>query len=139
VQEVFTVLVQKLPEFTYDRHQGFRRWLRTVTLNKWRDACRRRAARPALPNEHALAEATALDGPDGVEDAEYQQHLVSRALEIMQAEFHPVTWQTCWQFVVDGRPAADVARDLGISVNTVYLAKGRVLRRLRSELEGLLD
>ena len=30
VQEVFTLLVRKLPEFTYDHNKGFRNWLRTV-------------------------------------------------------------------------------------------------------------
>ncbi len=34
VQEVFVTLLQVLPTFTYDRHKSFRRWLRTVTLNK---------------------------------------------------------------------------------------------------------
>ena len=43
------------------------------------------------------------------------------------------------EFVVRDRPAADVAAELGISVNSVYLAKSRVLRRLREELAGLLD
>jgi len=41
--------------------------------------------------------------------------------------------------VVDGRAANDVASDLGISVNAVYLARGRVLRRLREGLEGLME
>jgi RNA polymerase sigma-70 factor (ECF subfamily) len=139
VQEVFTVLVRKLPEFRYDRTQSFRRWLRTMTLNKWRDACRRRAARPGQPNEAALADAAGPDPAGSLEEAEYRQYLVGRALELMQAEFEPVTWTACWRFVVEGRPAAEVARDLGVSVNAVYLAKGRVLRRLRAELEGLLD
>src|SRR5665811_132490 len=37
VQDVFTVLVRKLPAFRYDPHKTFRGWLRTVALNKWRD------------------------------------------------------------------------------------------------------
>src|SRR5713101_367175 len=37
VQEVFVTLLQVLPTFTYDRQQSFRRWLRTITLNKWRN------------------------------------------------------------------------------------------------------
>src|SRR5215469_10776017 len=37
VQDVFTVLVQKLPEFRYDRQRSFRAWLKTVLLNKWRE------------------------------------------------------------------------------------------------------
>src|SRR5436305_13983614 len=36
VQDVFVTLIQVLPTFTYERHQSFRRWLWTVTINKWR-------------------------------------------------------------------------------------------------------
>jgi len=42
IQDVFLVLARKLPDFTYDRRQSFRGWLRTVTLNKWRESARRR-------------------------------------------------------------------------------------------------
>ena len=47
-QDVFTTLFQKLPEFTYDRHKSFRAWLRTVTLNHWRDRQRRIATRTLI-------------------------------------------------------------------------------------------
>jgi RNA polymerase sigma-70 factor (ECF subfamily) len=139
VQEVFAVLVRKLPEFVYDRRQSFRRWLHTVTRNKWRDACRRRGVLPRESGADGLEEVATPDGADALAEAEYRQHLVRRALEVMQADFEPATWKACWEFVVNGRPAADIARELGISANAVHLAKGRVLRRLRTELEGLLD
>ena len=58
---------------------------------------------------------------------------------MIQAEFQPATWRTFWECVVAGRPAADVARSLGVGANAVYLAKGRVRRRLRQDLDGLLD
>jgi RNA polymerase sigma-70 factor (ECF subfamily) len=73
------------------------------------------------------------------EEEEYRQALVARALAMMQAEFQPATWRACWEFVVCDRPAAEVAAELGLSVNAVYLAKSRVLRRLRERLAGLLD
>ena len=57
----------------------------------------------------------------------------------MKTDFQPATWRACWENVVEGRPAAEVARELGITVNAVYLAKSRVLRRLHQELDGLLD
>ena len=74
-----------------------------------------------------------------IEEEEYRRYLVRRALGLMQAEFEPATWKACWEFVVHDRPAAEVAAELGLSVNAVYLAKSRVLRRLRAELRGLLD
>ncbi len=42
VQDVFTLLLKKLPEFEYDRKQSFRGWLRMVTRNKWKENRRRR-------------------------------------------------------------------------------------------------
>jgi RNA polymerase sigma-70 factor (ECF subfamily) len=57
----------------------------------------------------------------------------------MQAEFAETTWRACWESAVGGRPAAEVAAALGISVGAVYVAKSRVLGRVRQELAGLLD
>ena len=138
VQDVLTLLVQKMPAFRYEPGQSFRGWLRTVTMNKWRDGGRRR--NPAAP----VADTPAVDAlpaaaPDPFEEVEYRRHLVSRALRVMQAEFEPTTWKACWEFVVSDRPAAEVAAELGVSVDVVYAAKSRVLRRLREELAGLLD
>jgi RNA polymerase sigma-70 factor (ECF subfamily) len=138
VQDVFTTLVQKLPEFTYDRRKSFRNWLRTVLVNKWRDRQRRHAL-PVTAGAEALAEIAAPDDRDAFWEGEHRRHLLRRALELMQAEFTPATWKACWEFAAEGRPAADVAAELGISENAVYIAKSRVFRRLRQELDGLLD
>jgi RNA polymerase sigma-70 factor (ECF subfamily) len=139
VQEVFTVLVRKLPEFTYDREKSFRSWLRTVTLNKWRDF-RRRHSEQTLPTENgALAELPAPATDDSLAEKEYRQLLIRRALQIMQADFEPTTWKACWECAAEDRPAAEVAAELGMSLGAVYVAKARVLSRLRQELAGLLD
>jgi RNA polymerase sigma-70 factor (ECF subfamily) len=139
VQEVFAVLVAKLPEFVYDRQKGFRSWLRTILHNKWRDRQRRKAAEPAIEAAGALANQASPAETDTFWEIEYRQHLVGRALELMQSEFQPTTWRACWEVVVSGRSAAEVAAELGITVDSVYSAKSRVLRRLRNELEGLLE
>lgn len=139
VQEVLTVLVQKLPEFQYDQKQRFRGWLWTITCNKWRDLCRRRGASPVEMANGALPEVTAPDNADALAEAEYRQYLVVRAFKLMRAEFQTTTWQACWEHVVADRPATEVAKELGITVNAVYLAKSRVLSRLRQEMAGLLD
>jgi RNA polymerase sigma-70 factor (ECF subfamily) len=139
VQDVFTVLVARMPGFCYDRTRSFRAWLQTVLLNKWRNRCRRPPIISLDPAGPDLGLRAAPPGACALEETEYREHLVGRALRLMQAEFTPPTWKACWEFVVRGRPAAEVAAELGLSVNAVYLAKSRVLRRLREELEGLLD
>lgn len=137
VQDLFTVLVQKLPQFEYDQGKSFRAWLKTILMNRWRNGRRRALANP-VQGDAALETVGEEDVPE-FEESEYRNHVVRRCLELMQAEFQTVTWKACWEFVVHDRPAAEVAAELGISVNAVYLAKSRVLRRLREELSGLLE
>jgi RNA polymerase sigma-70 factor (ECF subfamily) len=138
VQDVFVLLVRKLPEFRYDPGKRFRGWLWTVTLNKWRERCRRQAPLTQAGGV-ALDELPVPAPAPGVEVAEYNQYLTLRALEVMRKEFQPQTWQAFWQCVAQGRPVAEVARELGTTENAIYIGNGRVLRRLREELQGLLD
>jgi RNA polymerase sigma-70 factor (ECF subfamily) len=139
VQEVYTILVQKLPQFCYDKDKGFRKWLRTVIHNKWRERARRRQPAARGGQESALADLPAPEEPDALSEAEYCQQLIRRALHLMQTEFSASTWKACWEHVMVGRPAAEVAAELGICVGAVYVAKSRVLCRLRQELAGLLE
>jgi RNA polymerase sigma-70 factor (ECF subfamily) len=138
VQDVFLVLVRKLPEFTYDPQKSFRNWLRTVFMNKSRER-RRRHAGPAPAGEAGLSGLAAPDEVVLIDEADHQKHLTLRALQLMQAELESNTWRACWEQVVRGRPAAEVAAELGMTVNAAYLARGRVLRRLRQEMKGLLE
>ena len=139
VQEVLVLLVQKLPEFTYDPAQSFRGWLRRVMQNKWRDFHRLRRVPLAEESAAGLPDADDHDAAAAFEEAEYQQYVVKQALELMQAEFQPETWKACWEYMIVGKPAEAVAKELGLTVNAVYLAKSRVLSRLREELAGFLD
>jgi RNA polymerase sigma-70 factor (ECF subfamily) len=138
VQDVLTVLVQKLPQFAYDPRRSFRNWLRTITLNKWREQVRRRQPAGLRPQDLDDASLAVPDGALTFAGDEYRRYVVRRALQLMQSEFQPSTWKACWELVVSGRPAAAVAAELGLSEGAVYVAKCRVLRRLRQELAGLL-
>jgi RNA polymerase sigma-70 factor (ECF subfamily) len=138
VQEVFLALVRELPTFRYDPGRSFRGWLRTLLLNLWRDRARR--AGPPLPvDPAALDERPGPEPGAGVEEVEYRRHMARQALRLMQRDFQPATWTACWETKVTGRPAAEVAAELGLSVAAVHAATSRVLRRLRQELEGFLD
>jgi RNA polymerase sigma-70 factor (ECF subfamily) len=138
VQDVFTILVEKLPGFRYDPEKCFRAWLKTVLVNRCRNQLRRQSVERRAPDADVETLAAADAVPE-LAEAEYRQYLVARALALMQSEFQPITWQACHEHVVRGRPAAEVAGELGITPNAVYLARSRVLRRLREELQGLLD
>lgn len=142
VQEVFVILVQTLPKFDYDQHQSFRGWLRTVTLNKWRDGRKRDSGKRSdqLPDDpRELAKLAVTDDVEAFWETEYRQHLARNALRVMQADFQTATWRAFWEHAVCERTAPDVAAELGMTVGAVYAAKIRVLDRLRAELGGMLD
>ncbi|MBN9522832.1 sigma-70 family RNA polymerase sigma factor [bacterium] len=141
VQDVFAVLVQKLPTFDYDTHGRFRGWLWTVTRRRWVER-RRRARLPLDPARDPAELPDADDPPDtgvGVEEAEFRAHLLRNVLPTLRGNFHASTWQAFWKHVVEGRPAAAVAAEEGVSVAAVYKAKLRVTAHLSRELGDLLN
>jgi RNA polymerase sigma-70 factor (ECF subfamily) len=60
-------------------------------------------------------------------------------LELVEPLFEPTTVAAFRRVVFDEARPAQAAAELGISVNAVFLAKSRVLNRLRQEAEGLID
>ena len=70
-------------------------------------------------------------------EQEYRDYLINRALQVMKADFKPSTWQACWEHVARSRPVAEVAAELGITEKAVYLAKARVLRRLKDAITAI--
>jgi RNA polymerase sigma-70 factor (ECF subfamily) len=138
VQDVLMTLLERLPGFDYNPGRSFRNWLCTITRNKCREHHRRQQCRRGAPLDDQ-ADARQKDPGAAIADGDYRAYVLGRALSLMRQEFQPATWQACWEHVVQGRPAQEVAAELHMTVNSVYLAKSRVLRRLRRELEGLLD
>jgi RNA polymerase sigma-70 factor (ECF subfamily) len=138
VEEVFGVLVDNLPQFRYDPAQPFSGWVWAITLDTF--AARRRRLAASHPSGEGELIPIPAGGPGGgFGELEYRQYLVQRTLELIRREFEPATWRAFREFAVAGRPAEEVARDLGIGTLGVYLATARTLRRLRTYLAGLLD
>lgn len=137
VQDVFAVLVQKLPTFDYDEHGRFRGWLWTVTRRRWVE--RRRRAKLPLDAARDPAELPDADAETGLEEIEFRAHLLRNVLPTLRGSFHDSTWQAFWKHVVEGRPAAAVAAEEGVSIASVYKAKLRVTAHLSKELGDLLN
>jgi RNA polymerase sigma-70 factor (ECF subfamily) len=136
VQDVFVILLGRLPRFDYDPSRSFRAWLSTVTRH---EAFRRLGDRTGAALPADSADAVAASASCDAEDREYAAWLMQRAARLIERDFEPVTWQAFHRYVLDDRPAAEVAVELGITRNAVYLSSNRVLARLRQDLAGLLD
>ena len=139
VQEVLSKLVLKLREFNYRPDQSFRAWLRTVTVNQAKDFQLRASNRAGVGLSAIPEPRNPSDAIDLFDHREYCRFLVARGRELIRHEFTPQTWDAFWKYAAEGRSAADVAAELGISANAVRVAKCRVLGRLRQELDGLLE
>ena len=72
-------------------------------------------------------------------DQQHDQHVLARIIESIEREFEPTTVQAFRRLTFDLQSAADVAAALGLTVPAVYIAKSRVLRRIRQEAAGMLD
>jgi RNA polymerase sigma-70 factor (ECF subfamily) len=72
-------------------------------------------------------------------DEQHDQYVLRCLLDLMELEFEPTTVQAFQRVALDGAAAEEVGRELGLSVGAVYVAKSRVLKRIREEAEGLID
>jgi len=144
-QEVFGAVAASIEGFHRERPGGsFRGWLWTIARNKIRDHFRRlrgeAQARGGTDGQAWLAQLPA-DAPEPMAaDARpaYHDSLENRAVEQVRAEAEERTWQAFWVAAVEGRPAAEVADQLGMSIQAVYDAKYRVRRKIRQQFGDLL-
>ena len=65
------------------------------------------------------------------------QQLTKRALDQVESEFEPKTWQAFWRSTVDGIATEIVARELSISSAAVRQSRSRILRRIRQRMGDL--
>jgi RNA polymerase sigma-70 factor (ECF subfamily) len=143
-QEVFGVLVARIVDFRRDRpNDTFRGWLRTITRNKIRDHFRHRVrsvvgqgGSDANQLLAQVAQALPETPSSELEDAEGRA-LDQAVVELVRASVEPHTWQAFWMVSIEGRPAAHVADELGMTAAAVYKAKYRVIRRFRQEWADL--
>jgi RNA polymerase sigma-70 factor (ECF subfamily) len=142
-QEVFRRVACAVKGWTPDPERGtFRGWLVRIThnlvLNQLRGA-RRHVKATGDSNMLQLLDAL----PDGHDEQteelerEYRRHLFALAAEAIEKEFTRSTWEAFWKTSVDGASPSAVAAELSISVGAVYIARSRVLARLRQKVQAL--
>jgi RNA polymerase sigma-70 factor, ECF subfamily len=144
-QDVLLTVVKHLPTFEHSGNRGaFRSWLRTIvcsrTSNYWRATG---ASTQAIGGSGATAALQQIADPDSdlnrQWDQEHDRYVIRCLLDLIEAEFEPATLRAFRRLAIDGASGAEVAQELGMSVAAVYVAKSRVLLRIRQQAEGLID
>ena len=141
-QDVMRAVSGAIARFDYDREKGsFRDWLFRVTRNKLTDFTRRRPRQAAGSGETAvldLLESQPAATPD--EDAwerQWKQRVFEYACEQVKGEFEERTWRAFWASAVEDRDVKAIAAELGMTAGAVYVAKSRVLSRIRRAVEEI--
>lgn len=142
MQDVMRSVSSAIGRLDYDRNQGtFRGWLFTITRNKVFNFLSARRTRPqgsgdSATNRMLESHADANDGSDEWE-TDYQRRLAALAMERVKSEFQENTWRAFWLTAVAGVAVAEVSREVGLSNGAIYVAKSRVLARLKAEVEAM--
>jgi RNA polymerase sigma-70 factor (ECF subfamily) len=142
-QEVFLAVSSAVERWDPDPARGkFRNWLFRIARNLMINLLAKQRRHPQGSGKTQIRELLeAQPAPNGEDSAlfehQYKREAFRWAAERVRLDFRDSTWQAFWQTAVEEQPCADVAQRLGMSVGAVYIARSRVMARLRQKIERL--
>jgi RNA polymerase sigma-70 factor (ECF subfamily) len=143
-QDVLTAVAGAVGRLDYDPRRGaFRNWLFTVVRRKLMNRQSRRKHRDLASGDAAtqrlLEECPAPEAEEADWQEEWQRRLYEWACTRVRREVTDATWQAFWRTAVDGEPVKQAAAELGLSAGAVYIARSRVLARLRELVQSVQE
>lgn len=143
-QETMCNIVRVICDFKYDPSRGsFRGWLLTVVRNSLRKRYRLAQHQSLGSGDtgvhellHQSPDSSSLSA-DAAWDREYELWLFHKVANWIKGEFQSKTWDAFWKTTVDGLDVASVASELAMTCGAIYIARSRVLARIRAEIERL--
>lgn len=142
-QDVLLAVVAAIPRWDANPAKGsFRGWLSTITRNLVVNFLIRQARHPRGSGDSDFAKwldelPVATCEESQLFDGEHRRQLFQWAASRVQREFNAATWQAFWQTSVENRDVTDVARDLKMTAGAIYVARSRIMKRLRECVEQL--
>jgi RNA polymerase sigma-70 factor (ECF subfamily) len=142
-QEAMLAVARAVQTWRPDPNRGrFRSWLQRVTKNLWINFRTRRKHQVwGTGNSEMLSALNAIgDGSMALSqlfELEYRRTIFQLAAKHVQNEVLEKTWQAFWLSTIEEVPIAEVASRVGVSVGAVYIARNRVVARLRAEVRRI--
>ncbi len=133
VQETLRIVADALPRGDYHPEKGrFRDWLLGILRNRLRTAVRTEANRSRRERTYVREWERPLETPE-TDAALWRRLLVRQAVRLLLKEPSVAgrTRAVFVDYVLRGRPAAEVAEAYGLAPNAVYQIRARLITRLR--------
>lgn len=138
-QEVLSQVARSIRGFQYQPERGrFRDWLGTVTRNRV-NRYFKRVADKSKPIDEELADELYAPEQDSEWNDAFHTHVLKAAMDRVRPHFEEKTWEAFRLVWLEHQLAPAIADQLAIPVAGVYLAKSRVLARLREEVMQLAE
>ena len=144
-QDVFRAVAKAARRWVPDPERGsFRGWLFRIARNLLLNFIRQERRHPRGAGDSDIArlidvQFAAADEPSRLAEEQYRCELFQIAARAIEPEFSRSTWLAFWRTSVEAGEVATVAQELGLTPGAVYIARCRVLARLRQrvqEIEG---
>lgn len=140
VQETLLAVAGAIPDFTSNgQSNAFRAWLAAITRNKLADYLAKRSRQEAGSGDtdvhHWLDQQSGDTSAASVWDWQQKRQVFAWAAERVRGQVSESTWEAFYRTSVRGDDVADVARDLKIRTGMVYVARSRVMARLRKTVD----
>ena len=144
-QEILVSVVKSLPSFQHPGRPGaFRSWLRAIATNRLSDYWAVRDPRAPVTGGSTITDLLNEVADPNSElvrrwEEEHDRYVLRCLFDLVEQEFEPNTFRAFRRLTLDDASGGEVAAELGMSVGAVYVAKSRVLQRIREEAAGLID
>ena len=141
-QEVLLVLVRQIRSFRYDPQRRFRSWLKTIVMRTC-SRLRQSELRPEVNGTGGTLHARLLESVEARENLALllerfaDREVLELAVQRVKLRVQPTTWAAFERLAIERRPGLVVARELGLKLSWIYVARHKVQPMLREELDKL--
>lgn len=131
IQETFIEVLHRIPDFRRRRLGSFRAWMKMLAIRLWAKACARAKRQRNIEALEGLRRSMlSLDTLESGLDRLIREELLATSMRVAQQQVEPKTWEAFRLVALEGASGAEAAERLGISIESVYVHRFRVQRKI---------
>ena len=137
-QAVLLRLSRSMATFVYDSSRSFRAWLKTITQHAVSDLVANRTRAMQINSIPVLESIDARADLERRIEEIFNRELLELAIAKVRARVASATWDAFRLMTFEGCSGAETSQLLGIPIASVFVAKHRVQKLLKEEIDALL-